>query len=45
MEREFTMIFEKYGMEHSTSVRSKLTVPLAPALDTKGETTSNWDFV
>ncbi|MCK3686002.1 serine hydrolase domain-containing protein [Maribellus sp. YY47] len=37
-------IFDKYGMTHSTTEKSKLNEELVPGLDAGGKETSNWDF-
>ena len=39
-----TNITEKYGMNNTTSLREKISVPLVSGLDAKGNETSNWDF-
>jgi CubicO group peptidase (beta-lactamase class C family) len=38
------MIFKKYGMLNSTSLRANVSEPLVTGLDPEGKSTSNWDF-
>lgn len=37
-------IFDKYGMNHTTTCRANLNKELIPALNVEGNETPNWDF-